>query len=326
MAKAAAIAAERPKPTQKERLRLFGKRFVKSFRKYWMLYALFLPCAVFLIIFNYGPMYGVILAFKDLSPRLGIFYSPWTDPIFKHFQETFADPKFLQVTLNTLWISFLRILFGFPAPILLAVLFNEVRHNAFKRTVQTITYLPHFLSWVVLAGMIKLIFAGDGMINQLLMNTFGMESIPFLTDGNWFIFTLVFTNIWKTIGFSTIIYMAAIAGIEQEQYEAATIDGASRWQKIRYITIPGIAIAISINLILTLSSVLDAGFDQIFNLYSPVVYEQADIIDTYVYRMGVQAGQYGMSTALGLAKSLVAFLLIITTNKIITKCGGEGVW
>lgn len=326
MAKAAAIAADRlPKLTLKEKFALSGRRFTKAIRKYWMLYALFLPCAVFLIIFNYGPMYGIILAFKDLSPRLGILYSPWTEPIFKHFQDAFADPKFLQVTLNTLWISLLRILFGFPAPILLAVLFNEVRHNAYKRTVQTITYLPHFLSWVVLAGMVRLIFAGDGMINQLL-GSIGVSPVPFLTDGNWFIFTLVFTNIWKTIGFSTIIYMAAIAGIEQEQYEAATIDGANRWQKIRFITIPGIAIAISINLILTLSGILDAGFDQIFNLYSPVVYDQADIIDTYVYRMGVQAGQYGLSTALGLAKSVVALLLIVVTNKIINKCGGEGVW
>ena len=217
MAKTAAIAADKlPKLTLKEKFALFGRRFTKAIRKYWMLYALFLPCAIFLIIFNYGPMYGIILAFKDLSPRLGILYSPWTEPIFKHFQEAFADPKFLQVTLNTLWISLLRIIFGFPAPILLAVLFNEVRHNAYKRTIQTITYLPHFLSWVVLAGMVKLIFAGDGMINQLL-GSIGVSPIPFLTDGNWFIFTLVFTNIWKTIGFSTIIYMAAIAGIEQEQ-------------------------------------------------------------------------------------------------------------
>jgi len=298
---------------------------LSKIKKYWMLYLLFLPCAVFLIVFNYAPMYGVILGFKDFSPRLGIFNSEWAQPFWKHFAEAFNDPKFIEVTLNTLKISLLRILFGFPAPILLAVLFNEVRHEGYKRTVQAIAYMPHFLSWVVLAGMVRMIFSGDGMINSLL-KTIGLTPIPFLTEGTWFIFTLVATNIWKTVGFSTIIYMAAIAGIEQEQYEAATIDGASRWQKIRYITFPGMEIAISINLILTLSSILDAGFDQIFNLYSPVVYEQADIIDTYVYRMGVVAGNYEFSTALGLAKSLVALILIVVTNKIITKLGGEGVW
>lgn len=300
-------------------------RFSLSIRKYWMLYLMFLPCALFLLVFNYAPMYGVILGFKNFSPRLGILGSDWAQPLFRHFAEAFADPKFLKVTLNTLNISMLRILFGFPAPILLAVLFNEVRHNAYKRTVQAIAYMPHFLSWVILAGMVRLIFAGDGMLNTFLA-ALHIDAIPFLTEGNWFIFTVVFTNIWKTIGFSTIIYMAAITGIDQEQYEAATIDGASRWQRIRYITFPGMEIAISINLILTLSGILDAGFDQIFNLYSPVVYEQADIIDTYVYRMGVVAGNYEFSTALGLAKSVVALILIVVTNKIITKLGGEGVW
>ena len=294
-------------------------------RKYWMLYLLFIPCAVFLLVFNYAPMYGVILALKEFSPRLGIFSSGWADPLFVHFKEAISNPKFLSVTLNTLYISLLRIIFGFPAPIILAVLFNEVRHNVYKRTIQAIAYLPHFLSWVILAGMVKMIFAGDGMINTVIENL-GLTALPFLTQGDWFIFTIVFTNIWKTIGFSTIIYMAAIAGIDQEQYQAATIDGANRWQRIKYITTPGMGIAISINLILTLSGILDAGFDQIFNLYSPVVYEQADIIDTYVYRMGVVAGNYEFSTALGLAKSFVAFILIVLTNKIITKLGGEGVW
>lgn len=303
----------------------FPVRLKTAIKKYWMLYLLFLPCAVFLLVFNYAPMYGVILAFKDFSPRFGIFSSSFADPLFKHFIEAFSDPKFLKVTLNTLYISLLRIVFGFPVPILLAVLFNEVRHSIYKRTIQAIVYLPHFLSWVILAGMVKMIFAGDGMINALLGNLHIMP-IPFLTEGNWFVFTIVFTNIWKTVGFSTIIYMAAIAGIEQEQYEAATIDGANRWQKIHFITFPGMSIAISITLILTLSSVLDAGFDQVFNLYSPVVFEQADIIDTYVYRMGVVAGNFEFSTALGLAKSAVAFILIVVTNKIISKFGGEGVW
>ena len=216
-------------------------------------------------------------------------------------------------------------LFGLPALILLALLLNEIRHRGYKKTVQTLAYLPHFLSWIVLAGMIRTIMAGDGLINNSLQ-FLGLKGIPFLTEENWFIFTLVFTDIWKGMGYGSIIYMAAIAGIDQEQYEAATIDGANRWQKMKFITLPGLAMAITVNVILSLSGVLNGGFDQIFNLYSPVVYETADIIDTYVYRMGIVSGDYGAATALGLVKSIIGLILIVSTNKLIKKLGGEPIW
>lgn len=262
---------------------------------------------------------------KDYSPRIGMWLSEFVQPWFKHFAEAFSGTDFWKVTLNTLKISCLRLVFGFPAPILLALLLNEVRHSGVKKFVQTTVYLPNFLSWVVVAGMVRTLMAGDGLINSMLQNL-GLSGIPFLTDGNWFVFTLIITDIWKGMGYGSIIYMAAIAGIDQEQYEAATIDGANRWQKMIYITLPGLVFAISINLILSLSGILNAGFDQIFNLYSPVVYDTADIIDTYVYRLGIISGDFEVATALGLVKSAIGFILIVVTNKTVHKMGGEGIW
>ena len=307
-----------------KKLSFFG-RFRKNFRRYWMLYLIALPPVISMIVFSYLPMGGIILAFKDYSPRLSTWSSNWSKPFWEHFQTAFSGTDFWKVTLNTLRISCLRLLFGLPAPILLALLLNEMRHKGYKKLVQTLVYLPHFLSWVVLAGMIKTIMAGDGMINNALQSL-NLKGIPFLTEENWFVFTLIFTDIWKGMGYGSIIYMAAISGIDQEQYEAAMIDGASRWQKMRFITLPGLKMAVSINVILSLSGILNGGFDQIFNLYSPVVYETADIIDTYVYRMGIVSGDYGAATALGLVKSVVGMILIISTNKIIKKMGGNPIW
>lgn len=307
-----------------KKLSFFG-RFRKYFQRYWMLYLIALPPLISMFVFSYLPMGGIILAFKDYSPRLSMWTSNWQKPLFEHFTTAFSGTDFWKVTLNTLRISCLRLLFGLPAPILLALLLNEMRHRGYKKLVQTLVYLPHFLSWVVLAGMVRTIMAGDGLINTGL-HSIGQAGIPFLTDENWFIFTLIFTDIWKGMGYGSIIYMAAIAGIDQEQYEAATIDGANRWQKMRYITLPGLAMAITVNVILSLSGVLNGGFDQIFNLYSPVVYETADIIDTYVYRMGIISGDYGAATALGLVKSVIGLILIVSTNKLIRKLGGEPIW
>jgi len=303
----------------------FVRRFKKSFKRYWLLYLIFLPAFISLIVFSYIPMGGIILAFKDHSPRDGMFSSPFITPLFQHFKDAFSGADFWKVTVNTLRISSMRILFGFPAPILLALLLNEVRHKYYKKSVQTIVYLPHFLSWVVVGGMVRTLMAGDGMINNALQSI-GLSGIPFMTDQNWFLFTIIFSDIWKGMGYGSIIYLAAISGIDQEQYEAATIDGAGRWQKMKYITLPGLTLAVSINLILSLSGVLNGGFDQIFNLYSPVVYETADIIDTFVFRMGIVSGEVEIATALGLVKSLIGLVLIVVTNKIVNRMGGEGIW
>lgn len=302
-----------------------NKKKKRRLRRYIQLYLILLIPMISLFVFSYLPMGGILLAFKDYNPRLGFFRSPFAQPFFKHFEEALGGTDFWKVTLNTLRISGLRILVGFPIPILLALFLNEIRHPRFKKTVQTAVYLPYFLSWVVVAGIVRTVMSGDGMINSTLQSM-GLKGVPFLTDSGWFIFTLIFSAIWKDMGYSSIIYLAAIAGIDPTLYEAATLDGANRWQKMRYITLPCLGVAVSINLILSVSGVLSGGFDQVFNLYSPVVYDTADIIDTYVYRMGLVAGNFEVATALGLVKSVIGFLLIIVANKATKKLGGEGVW
>lgn len=297
---------------------------INHLNKQKTLYLMLLPCVIYLIIFSYAPMYGIVLAFKDFNMLKGIINSPWVG--FKHFDALFGDSYFQTVTWNTLKISLMRLLFGFPVPIILALLLNEVRINKFKRTIQTIIYLPHFISWIIIAGILKVFLTTDGgIVNQVIM-LFGFEPVPFLTSNTYFIPMLIVSDILKEAGWGTIIYLAALAGVDPEQYEAAMIDGANRWKRLIYITLPGISVAISIMLILSLSGILNAGFDQIFNLYSPLVYETADIIDTYVFRIGLLSGKYSLATALGLFKSIIALILILITNKMAKALGGSGIW
>lgn len=288
------------------------------------LYIMLIPCIVLLIVFSYIPMAGVVIAFKNLNPRLGMFASPWAEPATKYFQQLFTDQKFWDVLVNTLYISFLRLLAGFPAPIILALMYNEIRHDKFKRVTQTVLYLPHFLSWVVLSGIFQTIFLNEGSLN-LFLHSLGFDSIPFLTKREYFVPFLVVTDVWKGMGFGSIVYLAAISGIDAELYESAELDGAGRLQKMWYITLPNIAMAISVNLILSMSGILSGGFDQIFNLDATgTVF---DIIDTYLYRIAFSSGSnYGLATALGLFKSLVSLLLILVTNKAANKISGVGIW
>ena len=297
---------------------------LKQVLRYKNMYILFIPCLIYLIIFNYVPMFGIVLAFKDYSLKGGIFGSEWVG--LENFKELFSTPEFFKVTWNTLKISFYKLIFGFPLPIIISLLLNELRSMRFKKTIQTIIFLPHFISWVILSGIIFSIFRVDGGIINELIVLLGGERIPFLSDNRYFVTLLVSTNIWKGAGWGTIVYLAAITGIDPSYYEAAEIDGASRGQKMLYITIPGIMVAVTINLILQLSNVLSAGFDQVFNLYSPPVYDTADIIDTYVYRNGIIEGKYEMSTALGVFKSITAFVLIMLSNYASKKLGGDGIW
>ena len=229
------------------------------------------------------------------------------------------------MTKNTLIISALRLVFGFPAPILLALFFNEIRSKTFKKVSQTILYLPYFLSWVILAGMLRTMLLSDGIVNDFL-GKLGLVPFPFLSKSSLFLPMLIVTDIWKNMGFGSIIYLAAIMGIDSSLYEASLVDGANRFQRMVHITLPGIVMAISINLILSLSGILNGGFDQIFNLYSVPVYDVADIIDTYVYRIGITDGEFGIATALGLIKSVIGFALILIVNKVTNKLGGVGVW
>lgn len=297
---------------------------LKQVLKYKNMYILFIPCFIYLIIFNYIPMFGIVLAFKDYSIKGGIFGSEWVG--LENFKELFETPDFFKVTWNTLKISFYKLVFGFPLPIIISLLLNELRSMRFKKTIQTIIFLPHFISWVILSGIIFSLFRVDGGIINELIVLLGGEKIPFLSDNRYFVKLLVSTNIWKGAGWGTIVYLAAITGIDPSYYEAAEIDGASRFQKMLYITVPGIMVAVTINLILQLSNVLSAGFDQVFNLYSPPVYDTADIIDTYVYRNGIIEGKYEMSTALGVFKSITAFVLIMLSNYASKKLGGDGIW
>lgn len=300
-------------------------KFKDTIVKYWPLYLMFLPVVVLLVLFNYLPMYGIVLAFKDYWPQYGILGSPWMTPLFSNFSVLFADEKFWDVTKNTLIISALRLVFGFPAPILLALFFNEIRSKTFKKVSQTILYLPYFLSWVILAGMLRTMLLSDGIVNDFL-GKLGLGPYPFLSKSSLFLPMLIVTDIWKNMGFGSIIYLAAIMGIDSSLYEASLVDGANRFQRMVHITLPGIVMAISINLILSLSGILNAGFDQIFNLYSVPVYDVADIIDTYVYRIGITDGEFGIATALGLIKSVIGFALILIVNKVTNKLGGVGVW
>lgn len=297
---------------------------LKKINKYKKLYLLFIPCFVYLIIFNYIPMAGSMLAFKDYSMVKGIWGSEFVG--MENFMKLFSDSDFWKVTINTLKISALNLIFGFPAPIILALMLNEVKSVGFKKTIQTIVFLPHFISWVVLSGIIITLLRVDGGIVNEIIKGLGGEPIHFLSDNRFFVPTLIVANIWKGAGWGTIIYLAALSGMDVQLYEAAKIDGANRWQEMIYITLPGLSVAVSINLIMQLSHVLSAGFDQIFNLYSPLVYDTADIIDTYVYRNGMINGKYEMSTALGIFKSVVSFVLIVSSNSIIKKMGGEGIW
>ncbi|HEY8391090.1 MAG TPA: ABC transporter permease subunit [Clostridia bacterium] len=297
---------------------------LKKINKYRSLYLMLIPAILLLAIFSYAPMFGVIIGFKDLNPRLGVFGSPWADPALKYFMQLFGDSKFWSVLWDTVWISFLRLIFGFPVPVILALLYNEIRNQKFKRFSQTVLYLPYFLSWVVLAGIFKTIFLNEGSFNILLKNL-GLSPVPFLTSRSHFLPFLVISDIWKNMGFSSIIYLAAISGIDNSLYEAADIDGAGRFSKMRYITLPSIAVAISINLILQTSNILNGGFDQIYNLDTTGTFY--DIIDTYLYRIAfVEGANYSLATALGLFKSVVGFVIIIITNKIANKLGDAGIW
>ncbi len=282
-------------------------------------YLLLIPVIVYFVLFHYIPMYGVSLAFRQFNMRLGILKSPWVG--FVYFERLFDSRKFWEVSVNTLIISSLKLIFNFPAPIVLAVLINEIGNLKFKKFVQTVSYLPHFLSWVVLAGIIiELLSPSRGVVNYII-TVFGGEPVYFLTQPSMFRGILVITAMWQNAGWGTIIYLAAISGIDYNQFEAAYIDGANRFQIVKRIVIPSILPVISIVFILNLGRILNAGFDQVFNLYNPMVYKTGDIIDTYVYRVGLVDMEYSLSTAVNLFKNLIGLMLVLFTNFIIRKAG-----
>jgi len=275
------------------------------------LHLMLVPALIILFIYNYLPMIGIVIAFQDFNVGLGIrafWESDWVG--LAHFRRLFSSPDFTRALTNTLVIAVGKIILNFITPIVVALLLNEVRINWLKRGLQTIIYFPHFLSWVIMAGVIKEVLAPDGMLNGMLGALFGMEPIFWLGDKSIFPWLMVVTETLKEFGFGTVVYLAAITGIDPSLYEAAIVDGANRFKQTIHVTIPGMLPIIVLSLVLSLGRILNAGFDQIFNLYSVPVYETGDIIDTLVYRISMQGGQYDFGTAVGLFKSVISMFLI----------------
>jgi putative aldouronate transport system permease protein len=268
-----------------------------------------LPAVVFLFIFHYLPMAGITIAFQKFIPAKGLF-GPQQWIGLSNFEYVFKLPSFIGVIWNTVYISLMKIILGLLVPIIIAIMLNEVKQKRLKTYIQTAVYLPHFLSWVVLGGIFIDIFSpSNGLINQLI-TALGGKPIFFLGDNKWFPTTLIITETWKEFGYGTIVYLAAITGIDPSLYEAAQIDGANRWRQTLHVTLPGMRMVIVLLMVLNLGNLLNAGFDQVFNMYSPPVYESGDIIDTFVYRIGLLDAQFGVATAVGLFKSVVSLTFI----------------
>ncbi|WP_341282940.1 ABC transporter permease subunit [Paenibacillus sp. FSL H8-0537] len=283
----------------------------------WQLYLMLIPAVLVVLIFVYMPMGGLVMAFQDYKPYQGILKSEWVG--LEQFKFLFEYPDSVQVIWNTLRIAMLKLFFGFISTLGFALLINEVRRKALRNTVQTFVFLPHFLSWVVLGGIfVELLNPDNGLVN-LALQAMGMKPIFFLGDNNWFLFTVVSSEVWKEFGYGSIIFLAAIAGINPALYEAAQLDGAGKWKQVLHITLPSLIPTMVVVLTLSLSQVLNAGFDQIFNLYNPLVYEKGDIIDTFVYRVGLIDGNYSFSTAVGLFKSIVSLILIMGAYRLAYK-------
>jgi len=288
------------------------------------LYILTIPGLLYFAIFKYAPMYGLIIAFKDYVPFLGIADSKWVG--LENFQDFFTNPDFFRIFWNTLAIAFLNILFAFPAPILLALLLNEVRLKVYQRTIQTFVYVPHFLSWTIVVSLWHILFNLDhGAITELVLSLTGRE-IDFLTDPAWFRPMIILQSVWKEMGWGTIIYLAALAGVDQEQYEAAIMDGAGRFRRVWHITLPAIRSTIVIMLIMKVGSILSTGFDQFYLMTNQLNRPVADVFDTYVYMMGITNGAYSYSTAVGLFKSIIGIILVFSTNRLAKKFGESGLY
>lgn len=300
-----------------ERLPLPKRR--EKFERTWPLHVMIWPAAVVTFIFAYLPMAGLVMAFQDFKPHLGVWNSPFVG--LEHFRFMFSYPDSKQVIINTLIIAGLKILFGLLVPFIFAIFLNEVRLMLFKRVVQTLVYLPHFISWVILGAILTDMLGSHGIVNQTL-TALGLEPIFWLGDGNWFRFTVVVSDIWQNFGFNTIVFLAALAGVNPALYEAAEVDGANRWKQTWYVTIPAMLPITAVVGTLSLGNILNAGFDQIFNLYNPLVYDKGDIIDTFVYRTAILNGQFSFGTAVGMFKSVVGLVLIFVAYRLAYRYAG----
>jgi putative aldouronate transport system permease protein len=301
----------------------FGRRFVRDFLANKYLYVMMLPVLAYYAIFHYAPMYGVLIAFKNYAPMKGIIDSPWVG--LDHFQAFFNSYYFLRVLKNTIIISIYSLIFEFPAPILLALLINEVRSKRYKKLVQSVTYMPYFISMIVIAGLIRDFTDSGGVINSIFVY-FGGADTSMLQNANLFRPLYIISEIWQKAGWESIIYLAALMGIDQEQYEAARMDGAGRLKQMWFVTLPGILPTIVILFILRMGNLLNVGFEKIILLYNPVIYEKADVISSFVYRKGLLEFDWSYSTAVGVFNSVINLALLIMANWISKRVSGNSLW
>ena len=296
---------------------------IKDLRRHWAAYLMLIPAVVLLFIFSYIPMYGIIIAFKHYKPQLGIWGSPWVG--LEHFAKFFTSAHFPVLLRNTLSISVYSLLAGYPCSIILALLLNEVRCAKYKKVVQTISYMPYFISSVVVCGMLKSFLSYDGMFNAL-NNLMGREPISFLREPKYFQHIIVWAGVWQGMGWNSIIYMAALSAIDTQLYEAARIDGCGRLRQAWHVTIPGIMPTVIMLLIMSVGSILTVGTDNILLLYNPMTYETGDVFGTYTYRLGIRGGQYDYTAAVGLAETVVGFIMIVVVNWISRKTTEQSLW
>ena len=316
--------AERGKVINHHSLPL-GRRILLDFQKNWKLYLLFLPVLVYFIVFKYAPMAGLVISFQDYKAAKGIAGSNWVG--LKHFINFFNDPFLPRLLRNTFTIAISTLIFSFPSAIVLALLINELRSRRMSRTVQTISYIPHFISVVVLCGIIRDLVSRTGGVTMLLSSLFGMQPTNMLYEPNYFVPIYIVSDIWSNIGWNSIVYLSALTAIDQELYEAARVDGANKWHQIIHITIPGLIPTIVIMFILKVGKMFDVGYEKIMLLYTPLTYEKADVINTYVYRRGFAENvNFSYSTAVGFFNSVVCFVLVFITNKITKRMGGNSLW
>ena len=301
----------------------FKERVIRDFHHNWMLYLMMLPIIVYYLIFKFGPMFGLSIAFMDYKPAKGFLGSNFVG--LKHFKNFFTNYYFGRLLTNTIRISICSLL-TFPAPIILALLLNELKSKRFSKWAQTITYIPHFISTVVICGIIVKLTSSTGGITSILHTLFGIPQETLLNQSKYFLPIYILSDLWQTLGWNSIIYLSALAGIDQELYDAAKVDGAGRFKQVLYITIPCLMPTIIIMLILKMGKIFNVGYEKIMLLYNPAIYDVADVINTYVYRKGLIDAQYSYSAAVGLFNCIVSFTLVTLTNKLSKKASGSGLW
>ncbi len=304
------------------------KDFVHNLKKYSGAYLMILPAIIAVIIFAYMPMYGIIMAFKNFNVKLGIWGSPWADNYgFQHFVAIFKNPEMFKAVKNTIWFGLVILFGGYPFPIILALMFNEIKSKWFKKTAQTIAYFPHFLSWIAVIGLVYTFLAKEGPFNQLMGAIFsGWEPVNPLMKSEWFLEIMFVSHLWKSVGYSSVVFLAAITGVDPGLYEAASIDGCGKWKQVWHITLPSIKPTMVIVLIMSLGGLINVNFEQVYGLQNAFTQLDNEVIGTIVYRQGIMGGRYSPSTAFGLFQGLVSLILVTTANWICKKVTEQSIW